>query len=126
MLRPDVVVAGRFTKLATRQLLKDKGLRVVEFDAARSLDDVKQQIRLMGDVAGHPDRASAEIDRLDTAIAREADKHRRAAPGHRAVLPLGVTATPSLEGGTWIGARTRPSRMRVMMPPSLKMHTRPG
>jgi iron complex transport system substrate-binding protein len=69
MLRPDVVVAGRFTKLATRELLKDKGLRVVEFDAARSLDDVKQQIRLMGDVAGHPDRASAEIDRLDTAIA---------------------------------------------------------
>ena len=45
VLRPDVVVAGRFTKRATRELLKEKGLRVVEFDAARSLDDVKKQIR---------------------------------------------------------------------------------
>ena len=69
VLKPDVVVAGRFTKLATRQLLKDKGLRVVEFDAARSLDDVKKQIRLMGDVTQHPDRAAAEISRLDAAIA---------------------------------------------------------
>jgi iron complex transport system substrate-binding protein len=69
MLQPDVVVAGRFTKLATRELLKDKGLHVVEFDAARSLDDVKKQIRLMGDITRHPDRASAEIDRLDAAIA---------------------------------------------------------
>ncbi len=69
ILEPDVVVAGRFTRLATRQLLKDKGLHVVEFDVARSLDDVKKSIRLMGDVTQHPDRASAEISRLDTAIA---------------------------------------------------------
>jgi iron complex transport system substrate-binding protein len=69
MLEPDVVVAGRFTRLATRQLLKDENLRVVEFDAARSLDDVKNAIRLMGDVTRHPDRAVAEISRLDAAIA---------------------------------------------------------
>jgi iron complex transport system substrate-binding protein len=69
VLKPDAVVAGRFTKLATRELLRDKGLRVVEFDAARSLDDTKKQIRLMGEVTRHPDRASAEIDRLDAAIA---------------------------------------------------------
>ena len=69
VLEPDAVVAGRFTRLATRQLLKDKDVRVVEFDAARSLDDVKKSIRLMGDVTGHPDRAAAEIGRLDAAIA---------------------------------------------------------
>jgi iron complex transport system substrate-binding protein len=69
VLRPDAVVAGRFTKRATRELLKQKGLRVVEFDAARSLDDVKKQIRQMGDLVQHPDRATAEIERLDTAIA---------------------------------------------------------
>jgi iron complex transport system substrate-binding protein len=69
VLRPDVVVAGRFTKRATRELLKEKGLRVVEFDAARSLEDVKKQIRQMGDLVQHPDRAAAEIGRMDTAIA---------------------------------------------------------
>ena len=69
VLKPDVVVAGRFTKRATRELLKEKGLRVVEFDAARSLDDVKKQIRQMGDLVQHPDRAAAEIKRLDAAIA---------------------------------------------------------
>ena len=69
VLKPDVVVAGRFTKRATRELLKEKGLRVVEFDAARSLDDVKKQIRQMGDLVQHPGRAAAEIKRLDMAIA---------------------------------------------------------
>src|SRR5205814_3215572 len=69
VLKPDIVVAGRFTKRATRELLKEKGLRVIEFDPARSLDDVKKQIRQMGDLVQHPDRAIAEIKRLDAAIA---------------------------------------------------------
>jgi iron complex transport system substrate-binding protein len=69
-LKPDIVVAGRYTKRATRELLKEKGLRVVEFNAARSLDEVKAQLRQMGDLTSHPDRAAAEIDRLDAAMAR--------------------------------------------------------
>ncbi|MEI9922207.1 MAG: ABC transporter substrate-binding protein [Bradyrhizobium sp.] len=77
VLAPDVVVAGRFTRLATRQLLKDKGLHVVEFDVARSLDDVKKSIRQMGDVTRHPDRATAEISRLDVAIAHAHDAASR-------------------------------------------------
>jgi len=63
VLNPDIVVAGRFTKRATRELLKEKGLRVAEFDAARSLEDVKKQIRQMGDLVQHPERAAAEIQR---------------------------------------------------------------
>ncbi|MET0970317.1 MAG: ABC transporter substrate-binding protein [Tardiphaga sp.] len=70
ILKPDIVVAGRFTKRATRELLKDKGLRVAEFDPARSLDEVKKQLRQMGALVGHPDRAEAEIAKLDAAIAR--------------------------------------------------------
>jgi iron complex transport system substrate-binding protein len=70
VLRPDIVVAGRYTKRATRELLKEQGLRVVEFNAARSLEDAKAQLRQMGDLTGHPDRATAQIERLDTAIAR--------------------------------------------------------
>ena len=70
VLQPDIVVAGRYTKRATRELLKDKGLRVVEFDVPRSMDDVKKQILRMGEIVGHPDRAAAEVVKLDAAIVR--------------------------------------------------------
>lgn len=69
-LKPDLVVAGRFTKRATRELLKDKGLKVAEFAPARSLDDVKKQLRDMGALVKHPERADAEIAKLDAAIAQ--------------------------------------------------------
>jgi iron complex transport system substrate-binding protein len=70
ILKPDLVVAGTFTKRATRDLLTQKGLRVAAFEVARSLDDAKQQMRRMGELLGHPDRAAAENARLDAAIAR--------------------------------------------------------
>lgn len=69
-LKPDIVVAGRYTKRATRELLKQQGLRVVEFDIAKSIDDVKNQMRRMGNLVGHPDHAEVQIARLDAAIAR--------------------------------------------------------
>ena len=85
VLRPDVVVASLFDKRATRELLKEKGLHLAEFGVPRSLDEVKDQIREMGAIVQHPDRAAAEIARLDAAIARarQAVAHKR----YR-VLPL--------------------------------------
>ena len=70
ILRPDVVVAGRFTKRATRELLKDKGLRVVEFDAVRSVQEVRDQIAQMGALIGHPERAVKLVERIDAAVER--------------------------------------------------------
>jgi iron complex transport system substrate-binding protein len=70
MLRPDVVVTTQYTKRATRELLKQQGMRVVEFDVATSIDDVKEQIRRMGDLVRHPDHAQIQIARLDAAVAR--------------------------------------------------------
>lgn len=70
ILRPDVVVATQYTKRATRELLKQQGMRVAEFDVATSIDDVKEQIRRMGDLVRHPDRAETQIARLDAATAR--------------------------------------------------------
>jgi iron complex transport system substrate-binding protein len=94
ILQPDVVVAGRFTKLATRELLKDKGIRVVEFDTTRSLDDVKKQIRVMGDVTQHPDRALAEISRLEIAIA-----HARQVATRKPYRVLAVSRRGWVSGG---------------------------
>jgi iron complex transport system substrate-binding protein len=85
LLKPDVVVASLFDKRATRELLKAKGIQLAEFDVPRTLEDVKAQIRRMGDIVQHPDRANAEIAELDAAIARA----RQAVAQNRfRVLPL--------------------------------------
>src|SRR4051795_299093 len=70
VLKPDVVIASLFDKRATRELLKAQGLRVAEFSVPRNLSEVKAQIRKMGEIAGHSDRATAEIVRIDGAVAR--------------------------------------------------------
>jgi iron complex transport system substrate-binding protein len=85
VLRPDVVVASLFDKRSTRELLREKGLRLVEFTVPRNLDEVKIQIRQMGEITGHTDRAAAEIAGLDAAIARA---RRAVADRHYSVLPL--------------------------------------
>jgi iron complex transport system substrate-binding protein len=97
VLKPDVVVASLFDKRATRELLKDKGLHLVEFDVPRSLHEVKDQIRSMGEITRHADRADVEIGKLDTAIARAREAVARK---NVRVLPLSrrgwVSGTESL------------------------------
>jgi iron complex transport system substrate-binding protein len=99
ILRPDIVVASTFDKRATRELLKEKGLHLAEFDVPRSLDDVKEQIRRMGEITQHPDRAAAQIERLDAAIARA---RQVVAQKNYRVLPLSrrgwVSGSESLLG----------------------------
>lgn len=85
VLRPDIVVASLFDKRSTRELLKAQGLRLAEFPVPRNLGEVKAQIREMGEIARHPDRAEAEIARLDAAMARA---RRAVVEKHYSVLPL--------------------------------------
>ena len=98
-LRPDIVVASTFDKRATRELLKQKGVLIAEFAVPQSLDEVKKQIHLMGQVTGHADRAAAQVDRLDVAIAQ---LRRTVAQKHYRVLPLSrrgwVSGSESLLG----------------------------
>jgi len=68
VMKPDVVAVSDFDKRATREILKANGQNLVEFAIPRTLADVRAQIRQMGDLAGHPERAAAEIARLDAAI----------------------------------------------------------
>src|ERR1700724_4329669 len=84
VLKPDVVVASLFDKRSTRELLKANGLHLAEFAVPQNLAEAKIQIREMGEIAGHPDRAAAEIARLDAALVRArqavADRHYRVLP----------------------------------------------
>ena len=85
VLKPDIVVASLFDKRSTRELLKQNGLRLVELAVPRNLDEVKAQIRQMGEITGHRDRAAAAIARLDAALARA---RQAGAERHYSVLPL--------------------------------------
>lgn len=84
VLRPDVVVASLFDKRSTRELLKANGLHLAEFAVPQNLAEARNQIREMGEISGHPDRAASEISRLDAALARArqavAEKHYRVLP----------------------------------------------
>jgi iron complex transport system substrate-binding protein len=84
-LKPDIVLAGRYTKRATRELLKAKNIRLVEFDPVRSLEQAKTQIARAGEIVGHGDRAAALNAALDAAVARARAVSARAP---RSVLAL--------------------------------------
>jgi iron complex transport system substrate-binding protein len=85
VLKPDVVTASQFDKRSTREILKANGVNLVELPVPRSLAEVRDQIREMGVIAGHPERAAAEIAKLDAAIAGA----RQLAGGkHFRVLPV--------------------------------------
>jgi iron complex transport system substrate-binding protein len=97
LLQPDVVVASLFDKRSTRELLREHGLHLAEFSVPRNIDEVKAQILQMGDITGHPDRATAEIARLDAAMAYA---RQTVAARRYSVLPLSrrgwVTGSDSL------------------------------
>lgn len=105
-LRVDAVAAAPFTRRATRAMLARQGVRVVEFPVAQSPKGVRDNLRLMGELTGHPDRAAAEIARFNAALARV----RTAAAGPRlrvlAVSRRGwITGRHSLLGALLDAAR---------------------
>jgi iron complex transport system substrate-binding protein len=70
MLRPSVVLAGRFTKRATREFIRARGIPLEEFDAVRTIAQAKEQIRRVARLVGRPERGEAREAELDAALAR--------------------------------------------------------
>ena len=83
-LKPDLVLAGTFTRRATRELLKQYSVRVALFPSSNTVDEAKAAVRQAAQLLGHEDRGEALIERIDRALA--------AAPGlgsrHLSVLQL--------------------------------------
>ncbi len=69
-LQPDLVLAGRFTKRATRDILKRLGYRLVELDSVTSIAEAIDQIRKVAALVGHPARGEALVGRIEAARAR--------------------------------------------------------
>ena len=94
LLRPDLVVAGAYTDPATVAMLRRVGLRVEQFDTARSLDDTRARIRQMAAALGREAAGAALVARFDARLAelRAGETRHSAALYH----PNGY----SLGGGT--------------------------
>ena len=68
-LAPDLVITGRFNAGPTVPLLRRLGIPVVVFDPATSLEDVRHNLRRMGEVLGRERRAAAVIEEFDQRLA---------------------------------------------------------
>lgn len=85
LLRPDVVVAGRFDRTITVDLARRRGLTLELFDFARTIAQARDQILRMGTILGRQAAATERVAALDSAV----EKARQAAHGRSArVLPL--------------------------------------
>jgi iron complex transport system substrate-binding protein len=65
LLRPDLVLAGAYSDPATVAMLRRIGLRVEQFDTARSLEDTRARIAQMARVLGREAAGAALVARFD-------------------------------------------------------------
>ncbi len=79
LMRPDLVLAGAYTTRATVALLRRLGFRAEEFEPEASFDDVRANIRRMGALLGHQERAEAMVAALDRDLAEASAQPSRAA-----------------------------------------------
>lgn len=70
LTRPDLILAGSYTTRATVSMLRRLRFPVEEFAPETSFDDVRANIRRMGAVLGHKQRADALVAELDEGLRR--------------------------------------------------------
>jgi iron complex transport system substrate-binding protein len=68
-LKPDLVLAGTYTRRATRELLKQYSVRVALFPSSNTVEEAKAAVRQAAELLGHEDRGEALIERIDRALA---------------------------------------------------------
>jgi iron complex transport system substrate-binding protein len=67
-LKPDLVLAGQFTRTATRAQLAVFGIRLETFAPAESIDAARADIRKVAALLGRPERGEALIGEIDAAL----------------------------------------------------------
>ena len=82
LMRPDLVLAGRYTARPTVAMLRRLGIPVVVFDPALSLDEVRDRMVKMGAALGREEaaaRAVADFDARLAALREDVARRPRAA-----------------------------------------------
>lgn len=90
LMRPDLVLAGTYTQVATVDLLKSLGVAVVQVPPADTLAQVSEQMRVVGQALGREAQAEAMVAEFEANLAA------LAVPGEKATAamyyPNGYTA----------------------------------
>jgi iron complex transport system substrate-binding protein len=68
--KPDLILAGTFTKRATRDILTGLGYPLTLMPPANTVDQSIQQIRQVAALVGHPDRGEALVSAIEAARTR--------------------------------------------------------
>lgn len=69
LMKPDLVLAGGFTKPDTIRMLQQLGIPVEVFPTAVNIDEIRDNIRKMGAALGREELAGQEIAKLDAGLA---------------------------------------------------------
>lgn len=76
LMQPDLVIAGLYTTRATTEMLERLGIPVAVFDAAYSLEDVRDRLTQMGEVLAQKERAAGLVVEFDARLAAYQDEVR--------------------------------------------------
>ncbi len=88
---PDLVLAGFYSARTTTHLLQQLGYRVELFDHPRSIEQVREQLRRMGDLIGRRKKAERVIQVMDERLQRVATLPAINAPTLMQYAPGGYT-----------------------------------
>lgn len=69
LMQPDLVLAGSFTARASVDMLERLGIKVIRFDPAYGLDEVRARIVQMGAALGQTERAETMVKDFDAQLA---------------------------------------------------------
>lgn len=76
LMQPDLVLAGTYSTRATVGLLRRLGIQVEEFTPEETLDEIRTNLRRMGQVLGREQRAAELIAEFDTSVSSlQREKH---------------------------------------------------
>jgi iron complex transport system substrate-binding protein len=93
---PDVVVAGMFTSVFTRALLRDLGYTVIDLAPENGIADIERNIAIVGAALQRRERANWVIEEMRDRVAALAASRR----------PELMTAVVVRPGGFTVGAQT--------------------
>ncbi|VAW88826.1 Vitamin B12 ABC transporter, B12-binding component BtuF [hydrothermal vent metagenome] len=88
---PDLVLAGFYSARTTTQLLQRLGYRVELFDHPRSIQQVREQLRRMGDLIGRREQAERVINEMNERLKSVATQPAADAPTLMQYAPGGFT-----------------------------------